>query len=349
MDRQLHASDSLLERKRGKRILVSGFWFFGTFLLATGICWKISYDLLGYGKLGFFAGMLLFLQITKMTAGRFVVKVSALHAFVTVDQLRTFLQKDEAESKGDEKVYVYYGPGFHISYPWESRNADYNVSLDEATEDFKVVIQTSSGIITGQGSVRMRPDITRLIPFLGGVAVVAADVTDLISAYTIEAVRGKNVKEVLQSIPELNKGLTKKFGLGQEGSPDPDVSDFESRFGVSVGDVTFAKLLPSEEVQKTLSGVFEAQIIADGAATILGYKNVKAARRAIKKGELTNDDLNKARDRFMAASDNIKMNLDANEYSISFEGLDKEVVEALSTMAPLLLAAKNNSRGGKNG
>jgi hypothetical protein len=84
----------------------------------------------------------------------------------------------------------------------------------------------------------------------------------------------------------------------------------------------------------------EAQVIAQGTAILLGYRDGEAAQEAMKSGSLIRADYNHARDRFMAASHNIKMNLAAHEYTISVVGLDPDLAAALAHIAPLLLQAR---------
>lgn len=346
---QLHATDSMIKRNRAGRVLVVFMYVLVTCLLPI-LAWRVFNDWFEYGKLGFLLGLAGQTLILSNTLHHFMVKVGALRAFITVDQLRTLLNRNDNQVEGDKDAYVVYGPGFHFAYPWESRSANYNVSLEEASEDFSVDVQTAKGLLKVNGSVRMRPDITRLIPFIGGVAAMAGDITGIIKSFVIELLsKEETVKEALKSVPRLNEELEKKFGFGSANDPDPKVSEFEGRFGVSVGDVTISTILPSLEVQKTMSGVTEAEIIADATAIMLGYTSLKGVRQAISKGLITQEDFNKARDRFMAASDNIKMNLDANEYTVRIDGLDPDIAKALAAVAPMLLGTMGQNKPTRKG
>jgi len=366
-DRQLYATDNLIERNRWGRLTVLTIWIITLSLLPflgleiTTDWWNEGY----WGKMGFFAGTVVSILLFFSTLPRFIVRVEALRAFLTIDDLQTFFNRggsdemdnDDVHEDQDQDTYITYGPGLHPSYPWESRDKSYNISLEEASQELDFEVQCLDGVIHGKGSLRMRPDIRRLVPFLGGVATVASEVVDLVKAFVVDELEDKTVEKALRYLPELNKELNLKFGLASkitaEGklvrSTNPDdlreakakeddrASDFERRFGVNLGDVTIAELLPSAEVQKTMSGLTEARIIANGAAVLLGYKDASEARQAIKNKTLTQDQLNTARDRFMAASENISMNLDANEYTfkVEFDGLDPDVIQAA---APALLA-----------
>jgi len=345
-DRQLLATDSLLKRDRTGRLIVLIAWIIFLLFVPPFVGAQISSDWFG----NIVPGLLLGFVVTAMassTLARFFVKVGALRAFVTVDLLQTFINQRSGSAGPDEKVYVPYGPGLHISFPWESRGAAQNIPLEEMSEDFKVTVQLRQGPVHIKGSVRLRPDITKLVPFLGGVASIVSEVTDLIESKIIQYLgHNENVFEVLTSVKDLNSYLNREFAIGKGGS---GVAEFEDRFGVNVGDVTVAEILPSEEVQKTMAGLTEAQVIAEGTAILMGYKNAEGVKRAKTRGLVTQDDINKARDRFMAASDNIKMDLDANEYTFKIEGLEKldpKTVKALSQAAALYAAATQSQRGG---
>lgn len=320
-------------------------WILSILSITTLFVGKITNDWFSLWWLGFFIGLAIAAMTIASTLPRFIVQVGAMRAFVTIDQLRTFFgsysdKEMRRTQDGDTKAYVVYGPGFHISYPWESREANRNVPLEEVSESFSVDVQTPKGNLKVKGSVRLRPDITRVIPYLGGVAVMANDITDLIkSAIISEVSRKKTIVAALSSVASLTDHLTKKFG--------EDVSGFEERFGISVGDVTVSEMLPSAELQKTMTGITEAEIIANGAAILAGCADAQEAREAIKNGHLTQADLNEARDRFMAASDNIKMNLDSNEYRVKLEGLenlDPKLAEALMALTPIIAARMSGSQ-----
>jgi regulator of protease activity HflC (stomatin/prohibitin superfamily) len=351
---QIFATDSLVTRNRTGRITILLVWTAFVLIFFPLVGSVVSISWFDYGMFGFFVGCLISIVILASTLERFIVVVGGIRAFVTVDQLRAFLGNKSAPEDGDKNVYVTYGPGVHASYPWEARDASRNVSLEEASETFSTNVQTPSGTITVEGSVRLRPDICRLVAFLSGVAAMASDITDIIKSHIIEELANKaTMSEVLTSVPALNRALHEKFGLGTSESKNeakaPEVSEFEERFGVNVGDVTIAKILPSKEVQKTMSGIAEAEIIAQGTAILLDYENPKSVREALAEGALTRKDYNEARDRFMATSDNVTMDVKSNEWKISIDGLerlDPGAVQGLATLATLYAQnAQRNPQG----
>ncbi len=346
-DRQLIATDDLCVRDRTSRNLLLGGYIAAVPFIFSGIGAKITNDWFDTRAPGFYIGLAAASLVVGVTVGRFLIRNKSLHSFVTVDLLQSFLS--------GEDVYVTYGPGLHAAFPWESRSADDNISLDEAEQDFEVTVQCLSGIVTVNGSLRMRPDIRFSIPFLSGTAVMASDVVDLVKSFIIELLAGKEVDEALVMVATLNTELNKKFGLASQGvspsearhSKDPQVSEFERRFGVNIGDITIAKILPSKEAQKTRNAIDEARVISKGTLIILNMKDEDELNEALRNGMITRDDVTRARREFMAASDNITMNLGANEYTLKLEG-DAEVLKALAAASPAILTYLQRQGGGGN-
>lgn len=339
-DRQLVATDDLVERDTAGRLGVFILWLvfiFGGFPIF--FMW-ITASWFNYGTIGLYVGLMISALILHITLPRFIVQVEALRAFVTVDLLHAFLARRSKEhNEEDPKAYVTYGPGLHISYPWESRRSRSNVSLEEASESFEAKVQTKVGTFTLRGSTRLRPDIRRLVPFLSGVGVVASDVTDLIKAFGVEILGSeKDMMKILTSIGKINDKMNVKFGLGKKGrvDEDPKASDFERRFGLNVGDVTVAELLPSPEVQKTLSGIAEAQLVQEGTALILNYPDAAAMQADRNSGKLAQETIDRGRRDFLAASEQVEMHVEANDITFRLEA-NPELTRALGDLAPALL------------
>jgi|GEM_PF-2897846 len=342
---QTYATDSLISRNRTGRLLVLLLWF----LITCGIPVYASYlthHWFNQWLVGLFIGLIGQAFVVTSTLHMFIIKVSSFSGFITVDQLKTFFGKNEADD--DRNAYVVYGPGWHVSYPWEARESGRNFSLEEASETFTLDVQTSEGNLTIKGSVRMRANLTNAIAYLSGVASVAGDITDLIKAFLIQ-----RIAEISKTTPDHEGGILAVLGTVKAINADLQtnfkngISEFEDRFGVDVGDVTISSLMPSDALQKTMTGLSEAKIIADGTAILLGYANNKAMREAVSRGELAESNIKEARDRFMAASDNIKMDLSTNEWKVNIDGLDKldpEIAKAITSMLPIAAALQPKPR-----
>lgn len=251
---------------------------------------------------------------------RFVLINLAHRAMVTTNLLAGWFGKDPAET------YTTYGPGFHVSFPWEDREEENNVSLELITEPFESVVQVKDGNIRLRGSYRFRASIRHLPNFIGiDISTLAEGVNDLVVSRVVTELAPKSTTEVLgKGVDDLNDFLSALFR-------DPDTENvrdvfnlFLENFGVFMSDVTVAEILPSAEQMKTRNALDEAEVIARGTAIILGYGKYKdpvgQMRRNLKNPDhpLTTADINKARDRFLASSENATMDINVHEVS----GLD---------------------------
>ncbi len=311
---EFNQTDSMIERERGSRVLALGvsvgaILFLGFFLGTALALWLKLPLVLGY-SIGLGAGMLGAFWVIS----RSIIMNDAVTAFVTVDPLTSFLNLGNA--------LVTYGPGFHLCYWWEKRSGANVVSLAEAAESGKATVQTSSGTIHTKYSVRLRPDIRHLGEFLGGVASVAADLNGIIASninqfFTKE---GMDVEKAIGSLSKLNAELAEMFRENKS----EKVTDFEKRFGVIIGDVTVEEILPSDEVQKTMSALTESAKIDQIVANSFGYTTIKGLNAAIAKGKIDQSEASRRRTLTMALSGNLQ-GMDLKDHTIKFkvEGLEK--------------------------
>lgn len=363
---QRNPNDASIKRNRAGRWVVLILYTLLVLSVCVGGATKIGGDWFGsYGSLiGLFVGLGLAVCALSVTLGKFFIRVDLVSALVTIDLLHTIggersvpptaassTESDEARAR-NRQAFPSYGPGLHVAYPWERRDEEYNISLKEVSADIKFPILLSDGLVTVEGSYRIRADIKNLIPFLGGVASAPEELEDLISAHAFNLLQGKSVDEAQGYAGTLSDELKGKFGLiTSDGSPhgtSDGVADFERRFGIFVGDVTISRILPSAEVQRTRSSVQEAKAIALGTATMLGYPSVQAMRLAESKGKLSADQIARARDRFMAASGNLEgMNVTRWEGDLNIAGLDPEAVKEIARAMKPLAEAFGTSKKGK--
>ena len=261
---------------------------------------------------------------------RSLLKVEAGNGFITIDNLRTLFQKG--------KAYVSYGPGTHLIYWWEGRSTFGNVPLSEIAEGFETTIQTKSGEIVFKGSLRYRANIQGLPTYALGAAAVAGDITDLIKKFLLTLIEERNmdVKEILLSGERINEELKKKF--------QKDVTRFEKRFQVIVGDVTVSEILPAEPVRKAMGSIAEQEAISQSAAIACGFDSIADAWKAVAEGRFSKSDLNRAIERAYAASGNSKMT--TNRHEIDVKGIDPETAKAAA--AALAAVGKGMGSGGNN-
>jgi hypothetical protein len=280
--------------------------------------------------IGFAGGGFLLSKIAHL----YIIHVRALSGFMTINNLGTLF--------GLGKSYVKYGTGTHVCYPWESRDENNNASLEEVSESFTATVQCLTGVVTVKGSVRLRASLPLLDIYLGGVAAVVGDLSDLIVTKIASRLSSKNVADAISDIEGINNDLAEKFDNGSE------MTKFEKRFGVDVGDITVAEILGSAEAQKTRNAIDEAVNIFTAMEKLGGYEPGKL-REAIDSGKVTPVKEEALRKQAMAVSENAKMDLTTNEHIITINA-PPELVEAFKFLGPGLAPALNalaNTRKGK--
>ena len=286
---------------------------------------------------GFGAGAIGFMALKH----RFFVTNSSTGILLTTDALKAVL--------GGSDIFVAYGPGGpFVSYPWENRSAENNISIKTATNTFSFTIVCQDGTVFGEGSYRLRPDHENPRLFQTGAAAVADDLKDLILGFLISQIGPLKIAAVLKGIAAMNAKLKQEF----EG--DGSKTEFELKHGVFVVDVTLSKLLPSVEVQRTMSGMTEAGFIAAGTRILLGFKAQTKLEAAMAAGKITRADYNHARDRFLSISGNMEgVSVTRYEIDLNASGIEKDTAETLANLLkntpPQVLAgiAAQTNKGSK--
>lgn len=264
--------------------------------------------------------------------------------FIRNDTTAMFVTQDTfATLRNSPDVNILYGPGTHVSYPWERRIGANNISLSEAPNTLEFTVQCRDGTLTGKGSFRLRPDQRNPVAFLSSVAGVADDISDLIKTEILAWFKAKSAVEAMDSLEDLNIHLKTNFA-------DVD-TEVEKRCGVKLSDISISELLPSEELRRTFSALSEATVVQEGVRIILGLTQNQIDRR-IKAGTMTQADVNLARDRFLSISGNLDgMQIKRSEFDLSVHGIDGEAIKALVELAKTpaaqaaAVAAAGSSRG----
>jgi len=258
----------------------------------------------------------------------FIIRNPTVGMFVTQDSIASLL--------GREGVNVLYGPGVHISYPWERRLKGNNISLTEAPNEIKFPVQCKDGMIYVEGSYRMSPDLKNPVAFLKGVATVADEIKDIIIADVVAYLKGKTVMDAVNDLQGINERL-RRF--------QTEHTDVEKRFGIHIGDVTISRLLPSDDVQRTISGITEAKMVQIGTELLLGIPEGKLSEWQ-QDGRVSGADIKEARDRFLSVSGNLEgMDIKRHEFDVSIHGLDPEVAKAIVELARSPIAQAFLSKG----
>lgn len=327
-EKETHPLDAdFKKRERTPRYLALGLYVI--LLPTTGVLLGSTLAAIFFDDLTFigsvFGFALAILTVVASVERLFIIRNKTTGMFVTQDALRSLL--------GLEGVNVSYGPGVHVAFPWERRLPENNISLEEAAQNFEFTVQCKDGVLTCKGSYRLRPDHSRGVTFLTGVASVASEISDLIIADAVSLLSKKPILEAMNQLAELNTFLMEEF------SNDEKHTKMETRFGITVTDVTVKELLPSADVQKTISAIAEASAIATATAKLFGLTPA-GLRKKVTSGEVSQQAYDKARDRIMAASGNMEgMELRRFEVDVSGEAFDPETMNALGEVL--------KSKGGK--
>jgi len=313
------------------------------FLLGMGFMAILGFPLI----IGKAAGAALGTYAAAWILPRSIINNGAVEAFITTNPVASFLNQDPL---------VFYGPGWHFCYWWEDREERNTVNLEEVTERFDGEVQTREGQVILTGAVRLRPDICHLHEFVSGAGSAAEDIKGLVVAHTLRFLGTDDASliKILSSTGALNEELMRKFKHGD--TQNDDISDFEERFGLIVGDVTVEKVLPSKQVQETMSAVTEARVIDEIVARSFGVKDVRALERKIKAGTITRKDVTLRRNQTLAMSGNLqgmKFDSTTTDFNLNIEGLKDmppELVRAFGEAATVAGAARagNKSKGNRS-
>lgn len=307
------------------------------FLLGMGFM-----DMLGFPLIiGKAAGAALGTYAAVWTLPRSIINNGAVEAFITINPIASFF---------NQNPLVFYGPGWHLCYWWEDREEKNTVNLEEVTERFDGEVQTTEGQVLLTGAVRLRPDICRLHEFVSGAGSAAEDIKGLVVAHILRFLGTEDASliKILSSTGSLNEELMKKFKHGD--TQNDEVSDFEERFGLIVGDVTVEKVLPSKQVQETMSAVTEARVIDEIVARSFGVKDARALEKQIQAGTITRKDVTLRRNQTLAMSGNLqgmKFDSTSTDFNLNIEGLRElppELVQAFGEAAAITAAARSGQK-----
>jgi hypothetical protein len=264
------------------------------------------------GVIGFGGGIIGFIAAKPY----FFVSNPTTGTLVTIDRLRSFF--------GWKDIYTTYGPGGpYPAFPWEKRLAENNISTKEATNTFKFVVQCTDGILNGSGSYRLQPDIRNPQAFLNGVAAVADDIRSLMVAKIVSTLSGKSILDATLALKDLNDILRIEFA-GDGHTP----TKLENRFGIYIGDVTIDELLPSDDVQRTIAALSEAEVIAKGTAILLN-RTVDEVKQTLANGTLTHAEYERAQRTFMSVSGNME-GIEIKRFEVDLSGVDKDTATAIA-------------------
>jgi hypothetical protein len=300
--------------------------------LVSGLAW-------GFGVIG--AVVTLGYSVPK----RFLIWNSPNHMFVTQNLLNSFF--------GNDEVDIAYGAGTHACYPWEKRNENGNISLEEDTVEFGFNITLPDGALSGKAAYWIRPDHMHPVVFLRSVASVAEEIKTLIIAEIQKYVGSDEFRNL--DVPTIDTSVIVNLinsRLAEVLGGDSARAEIEKRNGVIISGASVAELSVSGDLSKTLSGVSEAKAAQLGTAILLGMKDEREVNEALKTGLISQEDVARARRDFLSISGNLEgMTVSRSEFDLNIRGLSPEIVDKLTEFAKtpgaqaLVTSAASRSRG----
>jgi len=338
---QTNPTDDMIKRNRSMR------WFVAITspIVAIFLGWiigRLIFGLLNFSlNIGGVIGVGVGTWVAFILIERSLIRNGAVQAFVTINPLKSLLQPGSALNS--------YGPGTHICYWWETRSKENNVFLGAVPEGIKGTVQCANGYLDKEGDFYLRPDITRLPQFLSGVGSSASNFTTLIEAEIVADLAPQDVIVAMKNVALLNQRLKEKFVEDKQGNQV--LTNLEESYGVIIANVTIRQLLPSSQVAETIGAITESNIISSevikAVCKIYGIAE-SDYDEAVAKGRITTKQIDDARDRIMAMSNNLQgMNLSRSQFDFNITGLGdlpKDSVAALAIAAQSIAAMRGGAK-----
>jgi hypothetical protein len=214
---------------------------------------------------------------------------------------------------------IAYGPGIHISYPWELRNKTGNYPLTVITQQFTIDVPTQTSNLTFGGEIGWAVDLSRLNKFVGvGPEVVTSAFIGFIKGFVTSKAGGMKAEEAVPNLSTINSEMNAEFKAA-----DSDTTP-EGQFGVKTAFLNITSVDYPAAVKKARDGVAEGAQNNNVVAATLGLTPAEL-RAKMDNGDITVDQFKAFHDRAMATTENATMTLDVKEI--------KGVPEALQSLA----------------
>ena len=148
----------------------------------------------------------------------------------------------------------------------------------------------------------------------------------------------------------INQHLETLFGDNN----DHRKENVEKRNAVIISGAAIEGVDVSGDLSKTITGIAEARAVQTGTALLLGFANDNEMADALKKRDISQEDVARARRDFLSISGNFegmtvqRKEIDFNVRGLSPEAIDKIVELAKTPAAQAAATAVARSRGGTN-
>lgn len=288
--------DGMVERDRESRWLVLIISFTILILFPTWVGIKIGGIISFTDSWKFFGvtGLCVGLYTTLELFHRFWVVVPQTSAFVTIN---LFASKTTNPN-------VPYGPGGHPTFPWESRDESGNISLDIMTASFHEKIATKDAAVIVDGNVQFKFSLGHITTVVGvDEDTIRHGFVDQMNEWFTERLCNKTGEEAKNSVKVLHNELEEEF---EGDDPKSKKQMLLEEYGVVVTGFQISSIDFEPEVQRTRDAIEEIARIGDGVWKIMGFNSKNEFKKARASGKITENDISRARDDFLAASGNVK-------------------------------------------
>lgn len=289
------AADWMMERKRGCRWAVLLVSLGLVLAIPTGIgswmglrfsSWILAYIL---GSAGFSVGVFTALKLFP----RFWIVVPQSMAFVTTNLFT---------SRGDNPN-IPYGPGGHPCFPWELREESGNISLDTMTLSFVEEVPTTTSAVIVTGSIQFNFSPTSITDVVGiDIEIIEQGFVDQVKEWLSDYLGKKEGDWAKKNVSLVRQTLQNEF---QDLNGDTARKLLEEYViivtGVKISGIDF-----KPDVQKARDAADELARVNDVIWKLLGFADQTSFNAAVANKDITQQDIARARDDFMAASGNAK-------------------------------------------
>lgn len=316
--------DKVVTRNRFGRVLFLALSIFVFIITPIGIA-KIILDTITAPALlnfpAYLAAVLVGITAFSKVLPAYIVDVPQVQGFVTIDKLRSLLN---LPGKAD----VIYGPGWHISFPWEDRSDKSNFSLEVFTLSWTEEVPGKTTQLLIGGSYQFEVALDRADRFIGiDEETIKRGALDVIRGEVSQQLADKDPDDAKREIKELNTHLMETFGL-TEGTPaNAQVTNFEKRYGIRSIAVPVNGIDLPTKVQETRDAVDEANQVINGVAAMYGLTAVQLKEK-LGAGDIRYADYNEMLDRFAAKSGNANMDIKALKIH-GVDGIGSALINAL--------------------
>jgi hypothetical protein len=300
-----HNHDNMLERNRELRVLVFALSMALITLVPTVFGMMIG-NAFGSGAARFFLGSLGF------CLGIFAAFKVFPYFWIVVPQEMAFITLNLFPLFGSNPN-VAYGPGGHFCLPWERREERGNIPLEKQTFTFEETIATQSSSVTIKGSLQFRhelPGISRL---------AGVDASAINDGFLDEVKQFLNAKVAPMQALEAKNSIIAIEGNLEQTLMEEHREKLALELNATVQGVQISSIDLPPAVQETRDSIEEARAIGENIWMFMGFTSKEEFNAARAAGSISQTDINRATEQYLAASNNATLNINR----IDATGLDQ--------------------------